>query len=160
MRRRRSHSRDLVAELDVPVPFDLGEFCRRIEQRRGRRLVLQPLPDRDARDFCGLYIETPQRDLVFYPAGVTPVHRDHVIVHELMHLLLGHGAASTDSLIAVDTASLLPGLDPALVSRVLGRNNYATEDEREAELSATLVMQAGTAPRGATPPARLDQLLG
>lgn len=159
MRRQRA-ARRLLAGLDVPVPFDLPEFCRRIEARRGRQLVLQPLPDRDDSDFCGLYVETPTKDLVFYPAGAAELHREHVIVHELMHLLLGHGAVRTEPRVAVDTAILLPGLDPELVSRVLGRSNYATNDEREAELTASLVMQATAAPAGSTPSARLDELLG
>lgn len=159
MRRQRA-ARRLLTGLDVPVPFDLSEFCRRIEVRRGRQLALQPLPDQDGSDFCGLYVETPTQDLVFYPAAAASVHRDHVIVHELMHLLLGHGAVRTGTRVAVDTAILLPGLDPALVSRVLGRSNYATDDEREAELTASLVMQASSPPAGSTPPSRLDDLLG
>lgn len=158
--RRQKRARQLIASLDIPVPFELLEFCRRIERERGRPLRLVPLPDSHPAGFCGLYIETPTEDVVFYPADAAAVHRDHVIVHELMHLLLGHGAVDTATRIAVDTSILLPGLDPALVSRVLGRSNYATDDEREAELTASLVMQAATAPGGATPSARLDELLG
>lgn len=158
--RRQKRARQLVGGLDVPVPFDLSEFCRRIEQRRGRPLRLEALPDAHGSGFCGIYVETPTQDVVFYPAGAAAVHRDHVIVHELMHLLLGHGAVGTGTRIAVDTAILLPGLDPALVSRVLGRSNYATDDEREAELTASLVMQASASPTGSTPPSRLDDLLG
>jgi hypothetical protein len=55
-------------------------------------------------------------------------------------------------------ASLLPSLDPAMVRRVLARAGYSTEEEREAELLASLIRQQ--ARPGGTPADRLRSALG
>ncbi len=46
----------------------------------------------------------------------------------------------------VDTEALLPDLDRAMVARVLGRTRYSLEEEREAELMATLIAQRAGRP--------------
>lgn len=92
---------------------------------------------------CGLWIATGTTDLIFHESATTPPHREHIILHELAHVLCDHYPASLD---AVERAAvLLPDLDSALVRRVLGRAGYSTAGEREAEVLASLIRQR-TAP--------------
>ena len=126
--------------LEVPSPFDIQLFCTNISLLRGRPLDLRRLPiEADVR-FCGVYAATPARDYVYYPRGTSLLHQEHIILHELMHLIRGHkglgAAAPPDSYVA-----MLPGLDPDLVALALGRSGYASPEESEAEMMASLILE-------------------
>jgi hypothetical protein len=141
----------LVAQLDVPVPFDLREFCRRLQQRRGREIVLVPIVAAPSGP-CGLWLALPQVDVVFHEAQTSRLHRDHIVLHEVGHMLCEHqgGPPLNESL----ARTLLPSLDPGVVHRVLGRTAYTRFEEREAELVASLVLERASRP--AEPAPRID----
>ncbi|MFE5857822.1 hypothetical protein ACFQ61_31985 [Streptomyces sp. NPDC056500] len=88
---------------------------------------------------CGLWIATDAADIVFYEQETTPSHQEHIVLHELSHVLCDHYPVSMN--LAAQAEELLPSLDPALVQRVLGRAGYSTDEEREAEMLATLIRQ-------------------
>jgi hypothetical protein len=132
--RRRCEQR--LRGVRIPQPFDLDAFCREVETRRGRRLVRRPLPGLGSYAPCGLWIGTPEADHVFYDAGTSPLHAEHIVLHELAHILSGHG---------LDDA-LFPDLDPELVTRMLGRVAYTTIQEREAEMMASLIRGRSAGP--------------
>lgn len=128
----------LVEGLAVPVPFDLVDFCRAFGAQRGRPLRVAPHPLPTAAGLpCGVWVELPEEDVIFVEPRTTPVHQEHIGLHEIAHIVCGHrGVASTGP---GYVERLLPDLDPAMVSRVLGRTSYGAEEEREAELMATLL---------------------
>jgi len=76
-------------------------------------------------------------DYVFYEAETSQLHREHIILHELGHLLCEH--QPTEVLDEEVVAQLLPDLNPAVVYRVLGRTTYTAIEEQEAEMLASLV---------------------
>jgi hypothetical protein len=82
---------------------------------------------------CGLWVGTDRADHVFYDPGTSPLHAEHIVLHELAHILSGHGAAGAG------LARLFPDLDPATVREVLGRAGYTSAQEREAEMMASLI---------------------
>jgi hypothetical protein len=130
--RRRCERR--LRGVRIPQPFDLDAFCREVEARRGRRLVRQAVPGLSSGAPCGLWIGTPDADHVFYDPGTSPLHAEHIVLHELAHILSGHNLDGDGSL-----ARLFPDLDPAAVTRVLGRVGYSNVQEREAEMMASLI---------------------
>lgn len=137
-RRIRDRCRRLVEGLDIPVPFDARELCRRVAGDRGRPIHLTALPMPPGVP-CGLWVSTEAADFVFYEKETSGLHQEHIILHELGHLLCDHEATSG---LAPDVSrTLLPTLDPALVSRVLKRSHYSAEAEREAELIASLILE-------------------
>jgi len=123
----------------IPDPFDLDAFCDEIAARRGRPLLRTPVPGLSAEAPCGLWVGTPQADHVFYDPGTSPLHAEHIVLHELAHILSGHSG------VAGALPQLFPDLDPATVTRVLGRVSYTSAQEREAELMASLIR--GRSPR-------------
>ncbi|MEJ2854225.1 MULTISPECIES: hypothetical protein [unclassified Saccharothrix] len=133
---RRRHAA-LLRELPTPVPFDVGPLCRAVADARGRPIRLIPVAGLTG--VCGLWIATDTTDLIFHESDTTPPHRDHIVLHELAHVLCDHYPASVS--LAERARLLLPDLDPALVQRVLGRAGYSTAEEREAELLASLIRQ-------------------
>jgi hypothetical protein len=130
--RRRCERR--LRGIRVPEPFDLDAFCREVEVRRGRPLLRRPVPGLSAGAPCGLWVGTDQADHVFYDPGTSPLHAEHIVLHELAHILSAHTLSDDGSL-----ARLFPDLDPATVSRMLGRVAYTTAQEREAEMMASLI---------------------
>lgn len=119
----------LIATLPIPELFDVSTFLGRLAQRRGRRIELVPatLPATLSR---GMLISTGDVDYIVHAADATPLHAQHIAMHEVSHLLLDD-ASGTDvagvrrdrpDLVEQDALrSLLPDLSPALLRRILGR---------------------------------------
>jgi hypothetical protein len=137
-KRLRRECAERVRALDIPTPFDVQELCRRLSAARGReiRLLPGPLPPDSP---CGLWVSTDRADYVFYEQRTSRLHREHIILHEIGHLLCDHQAAP----VLDEEASrlVLPNLDPAMVQRMLGRTHYSAVEEQQAEMIASLVLQ-------------------
>jgi hypothetical protein len=131
--RRRCEQR--VREMAIPQPFDLVTFCAHVEGLRGRRLVLKAMPGLSATAPCGMWLSLAQADYILYEPNTSKLHSEHIILHELAHMLCDHRLSMDSSVLA----KLLPSINPAIVKRVLGRVNYATEQEQEAEMLASLI---------------------
>jgi hypothetical protein len=141
---------EVLDGLTLPRPFSLDAFCGHLSESRGRPLHLHPLPDRvGAAGACGLWLATDTDDHIFYEPQTTKPHQEHIILHELAHLLFNHhvlGAADGSV-----TAGLLPDLDPRLIRRLFARTGYTTDQEREAEMLASLLKASAVRGRGARP---------
>lgn len=134
----------ILREVETPDPFEVDAFARAVSRRRGRRLRL--IPKETDLGPCGVWLALPDADYVFFEAGTSPLHREHIILHELGHLLSEHPARQV--LNAATLSALLPHLDASMVRRVLGRTSYSAVEEQEAEMIASLVLErAGRAPR-------------
>ncbi|MFG3015719.1 regulator component [Streptomyces cinerochromogenes] len=144
----------------MPRSLSLDAVCARVEELRGRPLVLRELPEEAAATgACGLWLGTDNADYVFYEARTAPLHREHIILHEIGHVLCDHHRSITDDGDDV-TDRLLEGLQPHLVRRVMARTSYTTTEEQEAEMIASLIQSAGTAGPVAGPLGRLGAFLG
>jgi hypothetical protein len=139
----------------MPVPFDARVLCEKVAARRGRPIRLVPMDGLTG--VCGLWVATATTDLIFYEQVTTPPHQEHIILHELSHVLCDHHHSSAALGSQVD--ELLPNLDPAMVHRVLGRAGYSSEEEREAELLASLIRERARSHGGATVTDRLHAAL-
>lgn len=120
----------------LPESPDTQDLIAAVQQRRGRKLQILTAPPEVSASVCGMWVQTPSVDLVFIADSAAPFARDHVLLHEIAHMLLGHGQDG-DPQSAL--AQLMPDLDPSLLQRVLGRSSYEDPQEYEAELLATLL---------------------
>lgn len=130
--------RETVAALDLPRPFDVRTLCARVGQRRGRPIALLGMalpPDGPA----GLWISTDRGDYIVFENTTSPLHQEHIILHELGHLLLGHAGAA--GLSDAQVRRMFPELNADVVRRVLGRGGYSTEEEQEAEMLASMIVR-------------------
>jgi hypothetical protein len=87
----------------------------------------------------GVCVSTQAADYIFYEASTSLLHQQHIVLHEIGHLLWGHLTDMTGSEQALRL--LLPSLDPRVVIRTLGRGDCTGVTEQQAELVATLIMQ-------------------
>ncbi|WP_305785980.1 hypothetical protein [Symbioplanes lichenis] len=128
--------RRLTRATGLPAPFELAAFLAAYSEHfSGRPIELLALaPDEMPAGVCGLWLAMAGRDVIGFPAGVGRTHRDHIVLHEVGHMLAGHTSIS-------GPAALLPDLDPEMVRAVLGRSVYDDVQEQEAELIASLILQ-------------------
>ncbi|MFF9155386.1 hypothetical protein ACF1AB_24520 [Streptomyces sp. NPDC014846] len=149
-RELRRYCSDIVRRLDLPKPFDINALVDQLEERRGRPISLLSMPLPADRGPCGLWVATPDVDYVIYQANTRKAHQGHIVLHEIGHMLCGHQSTPVEE--AEVSRLLLPNIDPSVVRVVLGRTHYDRDEERAAELIASLIPLGadGTAPRRAT----------
>lgn len=153
--------RSLADGVTLPDPFDAGAFVAELAAERGRPIELMQVSVSSSGP-CGLLMSTERADYILYPTNTTALHRRHILLHEVGHLVCGHvGSDAGADGIVLDAAAgktLMPNLSPELVRRVLGRTGYSAVEEQEAELLASLLAHrvARTAVHGAARPGESD----
>ncbi|MEU6671242.1 regulator component [Streptomyces sp. NPDC046727] len=148
----------ILRDLGVEPSLSLDALCKRVEELRGRPLVLRELPEQAAdTGACGLWLGTDNADYVFYEPRTAPLHQEHIILHEIGHVLCDHHRSFTGDDQPTD---LLHDMQPHLVRRLMARTSYTTTEEQEAEMIASLIQSAGKTGRVAGPLGRLGAFLG
>jgi hypothetical protein len=137
--RRACESR--LAALGLSDEPDILRLTERVSERRGRPVLLVPVEMR-AFDPYGLWFASADTDFICYEANTSKHHQEHIIAHELGHMICCHrGVVRPDE----KTMKLLfPDLSPHLIRDMLRRTEYRTEysdiQEEEAEIMASLIM--------------------
>jgi hypothetical protein len=134
----------LLRELDIRPPLDVAELCRRVGEQRQRPITLVSHPIPVPGPF-GLWIAARNADYILYQRETSKSHQDHIILHELGHLLAGHrdeaGEPDDDGLDTDTLRGHYPDLAPDAVRRALRRTSYDSAQEREAETVATIILE-------------------
>ncbi|MFF5445598.1 toxin [Streptomyces sp. NPDC012888] len=157
-RERRSRLRKLreagarrLDGLGLPETADVAALCHHLGEARGRPIVPVPVP-MPASHPCGMWVAAREEDLIFYDANTTSAHQEHIVLHELGHIICRHrGAGGLDE---AASRLLFPSLDPQLVRDMLLRATYDDVQEQEAEIVAYLLSQrtGGSARRAGAAP--------
>lgn len=130
----------LVRRLELPRPFDITTVCERLARDRGRAIQLVPL-ELPPGGLSGAWVATNRADYVLYQSKTSRLHQDHIVLHEIGHMLCGHENDQTGE---EAISSVLPHLDPKMVRQVLCRNHYTSSEEEEAEIVASIVLDQVT----------------
>lgn len=131
-------------QLPIPTPWDLDEFLANIAQMRGRKIhrIASDLVTSSGSP-CGLWLVRPNDDVIIHEASTTTYHIDQICRHEIGHMILGHDRASGDhgapEDIATSLHSIMPAIELDAIRSVLTRRDFATDQEREAELLASMI---------------------
>ena len=125
-----------LRELDLPTPLDIEALRRAVAAKRGRTIELVTIAG--LQHAYGLWVAYPTYDAIFYSADTSPVHRQHIIAHELSHLICGHRPFSLSE--GEYLQLLCPDLLPNAFRQVLLRAAYDAVEDREAEVLATLIL--------------------
>lgn len=145
MARRRPDLRGLrrqcaavIDDLRLPARADLPSLCAHLAQARGRPLHVVPVAMTEQP--CGMWVATGEADWIFVDVGTSPAHQEHIVLHEIGHLICGHTGGGHD------VAAFFPDIDPELVHAMLARTTYSDEQEQQAEVMAYLLAEALRAP--------------
>lgn len=134
-------------------------------ERRGRPIVVRPFA-LETPGPSGLWVDTPQADVILYQRETTRLHQEHIILHEWGHIFVAEDEAKDEEQEAPDDfvegwATLIPVLDPKLIRRVARRCSYDSGEECAVELVATIILEqsstAGRPPSGGDPSLRRVQ---
>ncbi|MFD9948783.1 hypothetical protein ACFWYW_46970 [Nonomuraea sp. NPDC059023] len=138
-------SPELVAALEsapIPRPFSLKAYWQGIQRIRRRRIHMHDFPLDAPGAVSGVWIATKRRDHIFVVPSATGVLRQHIMQHEISHMLLNHGRVG-DAETALQRL-LQPIVGAFEEQNPLGgawaRSRYDTPEEREAEELATLIL--------------------
>lgn len=133
----RERCEERIRALGVPQPVQLDVLCARVAALRGRPLVLMPekLAHGAAEAPCGLWLAKEDHDVIVYDVTIdSGSHRLNTIAHEVGHIVMDHPP---------DLEHLeryRAHVDGRAVTKILARTNYDTEQEREAEVFAWLLL--------------------
>jgi hypothetical protein len=133
----RKHCKKILRALGIRPPLQVHELCILLGDYRGRpiRLVPYSLPVPGP---LGLWIATDAADYIFYQRETSPAHQDHIILHEVGHILADHTSDESDREV---WQVMMPDLSYDVINRALRRTSYEEEREREAELVATIILE-------------------
>ncbi|MEV0292903.1 hypothetical protein [Nocardia sp. NPDC050710] len=141
---------DAARTVPLPSPWNLNAYLADVAAHRGRSISLHPVPGEIlAEKGCrgkGLWVARKHDDIIVYDADATGRNADHIILHEVGHMLLGHGKEDTEpnTPMPPTLAALLPSFS---AQRVLGRIEFGADREQEAEVFADMTMVYATLPR-------------
>ncbi|MYZ37866.1 MULTISPECIES: hypothetical protein [unclassified Streptomyces] len=154
-RKLRRYCRHLLRQLEIQPPLRVDELCLRLGEHRGKTIQLIPWALPIPGPF-GVWLSQPDEESIFYQAETTPVHQDHIILHEIGHIIADHQDDGS-------TGEEFPGLGPDYphdaVTRGFRRTCYTEEYELEAELVATIIQEWAVVIDYATPRASENSAL-
>ncbi|GAA2414369.1 hypothetical protein GCM10010420_49990 [Streptomyces glaucosporus] len=149
---------------------DIAAVCDRVGRQRGRTIRLAPM-ELEEPLLHGLWIALPDTDVIVYRANTSGPHQEHIIAHELSHIIWEHDFGALPG--PAVSAGLFPEAAPDLVRGALKRSAYDDRAEQEAEMMASLILaraRRGTAPdpgdatalapEDATALARVERVVG
>ncbi|GAA3850815.1 ImmA/IrrE family metallo-endopeptidase [Saccharothrix violaceirubra] len=142
--RRRSKVLPTIGPYD-----DVRELCESLGARRGRVIELVAMP-LSPLGMSGLWLAAADVDIVCYESGTSRPHQDHIILHELGHILYGHAQATE---VADALAPMFTALDPGVLRVMLARRHhtFGENEEREAEDFAYATLALRRDPNDTTP---------
>lgn len=127
--------RELQA-MEIAAPLRLDELGAAIARRRGRPLEIEPYPLQVG--LFGLWLASPDGDVILYQAETTPEHQKDIVLHEFGHMLAEHQSDEVD---VTALRCILPNLPDGVIHAALRRTCYNDAREREAELAATIIAE-------------------
>ncbi|MDQ2789506.1 MAG: hypothetical protein M3Y73_07305 [Actinomycetota bacterium] len=128
---------DLLRHTGVPYPWDINQFLDRLERHRGRDIDLCAIAC-SVGDSCGAWQQHPDHDVIAYAENTSAFHQDHIILHEVGHMISQHRGRCVLS--EGEAQRVAPDLAPAALAHLLDRTTGQAE-EREAETIAALIHQ-------------------
>lgn len=130
---------DIVEGALTAVPRwgnDMDGFLMALSTQRERPITILDLPgDVSSSTVYGAWLPTDDTDYIFVAEHLSGVHRQHVVLHELAHMVLNHRPSN-------DASPLFDGVSPELADRLLARHEHGDSQERQAELFASRLMAA------------------
>src|SRR5437588_2776520 len=88
VKRLRKRCEERLQALPLPAPFDIHAFCNSVAQRRGHPIVLLAVPSGPG--VTGAWLAGDDTDFIVYSEETTLLHQQHIVVHEVSHMLCGH----------------------------------------------------------------------
>ncbi|MDX2137271.1 MAG: hypothetical protein SF123_04190 [Chloroflexota bacterium] len=120
--------------------FELTHFANHIADHRRKPIAIISLAMTST--LHGIWIPAQTHDYIFCNALLQPVHRTHVVLHELAHLMLGHGLQPIREVLPPSLIQELGGENTLGRLRAAPTNDaHADDEERESERFVYLIQR-------------------
>ena len=135
----REYLQALEQAVDLRQLATVQQLCEALGTQRQRPIYLEarPLPP----PLTGVCIGSKATDYVFYAEDAPLPLQEHIILHEVAHVLLGLPETLRSLIARWEVSTPPPALPPALLDAALKRTCYDNESECLAEMLATLIEQ-------------------
>jgi hypothetical protein len=130
--RRAARAKLRTLGIAIPSPFTIDDFRSALSAARGRPIRIVPLALPPRAGSCGAWLAAANADYVCVDRNAPAPLREHIILHELSHIICDHRGIPT-----ADRFTQYGLLAPSTVKRILARTLYDSAEEREAELLAS-----------------------
>jgi hypothetical protein len=151
-RKLRRQCKRTLRDLGIQPPLKVDVLCRLLGEHRGRPIRLVPYSLPVPGPF-GLWIATGTADYIFYQQETSRAHQDHIVLHEVRHILADHQSDESDGEVR---QQMMPDISLDVIKKALRRTSYDEEHEREAELVATIILEWASVLDRVTPQAPKD----
>lgn len=146
--------RHLLDHVAMPNPWDIDVFLDRLEDYRCQPIDLCAVPW-TAGESTGAWKRNGDHDIIAYAENTSPAHQDHIILHEVGHMISDHRGRCVLSL--AEAQRLAPHLKSTALAHLLDRVS-ARSEEAEAETIASLILARAVRQRHRHPvPRHLDE---
>ena len=150
LRLRCEHRVDnLLAQTGIPRPWHIDSFLDRLERARHREIDLCAVSWTPG-DSTGAWLRRDDHDILVYPDNTSGPHQDHILLHEIGHMISQHRGRCVLS--AEEAQRLAPDLTARAFVHLLDRATTVSE-EQEAEMLAALLHQKVRTPPPIAPEA-------
>ena len=131
----RKRLKQVISDLGLEHRYTIHDIQVRVLTNRRRRLEIYRVSDLPI-EFTGLWAATPTCDVIMCPSQASQAHIEHIILHEIAHMLLGHRPT-----ISGDAAIIKQYLEQVKpdAQAVQTRGAYDQRQEVEAEELALLL---------------------
>ena len=158
--RARCHQRvnDLLRHTGLPCPWDINQFLDRLERHRGRDIDLCAVVWSPG-ESCGAWQQHQDHDVIAYAEHTSGFHQDHIILHEIGHMISNHRGRCVLS--QEEAQRIAPDLAPAALAHLLGRSGGQVEEHVAETIAALIHQRARVRPKlaiGLMSPAAAQQL--
>lgn len=90
----------------------------------------------------GACVPFGDQDVIYHQPWATGLHRTQIVLHEIAHLVCGHVSHEAGLPKALVATGLLDQIEPEAFAHMFARHdNYGDDQEREAEVLASLMLQ-------------------
>jgi hypothetical protein len=120
--------------------FELSDFVNHLCIIRRRDIHIFPFPFEP--ELFGLWIPAERADYIFYNQAVHHIHKVHIILHEIAHMLLDHSCRDIRTILPVELLVELKVGRPTGHMRTASKLSVRDDaEEREAEEFVFLIQQ-------------------
>ena len=138
LRKLRASGTQRIAELNLPHRYDVSDLVHRLCELRNRQITIIQMNMKPSHP-CGMWVVARNEDVICYDGNTTKAHQEHIILHELGHIICCH--RGTGILDNTSARLLFPDLNPDIVREMLMRATYNDVQEQEAEILAYLLSE-------------------
>lgn len=128
----------MLDNLNYPFDqFSIDHFVQHVQQLRNRPILCVPYAFSPG--ISGAWIYGSRIDFIFYRSNTHRIHQNHIILHEIAHMLLNHPLRPIQDVLSPDLLQELP--IPMGHLRALQPNRAKDIVEQEAEDFVALVQK-------------------